>query len=95
MCTKEAWKQTIREVNFSLFPDVKTPGKEHIAGFISAKIGDIYGRKEAQNIRNKLIKNMRSDGWQTWTEPGSHMGGSAYIDYSFSASREVKLCHMV
>lgn len=88
MATKEQWKETIRAANISLFPDVpEKEGKEHIAGYVSAKIGDIAGRKEAQNIRNKLVKNMRSDGWQTWTEPGSHMGGSAYIDYSFSSSR--------
>jgi hypothetical protein len=89
MPTKHEWKQTIRNANISLFPDVATNGKEHIAGYTTARIGDINGRKEARLLRDRLVKNMRSDGWQTWTEPESRMGGSAYVDYAFGASRGV------
>jgi hypothetical protein len=87
MSTKHEWKDTIRNADISLFPDVPEKDKEHIAGYVSAKVGDIYGRKEAQTLRNKLVKNMRSDGWETWIEPASHIGGSPTVEFAFSASR--------
>lgn len=39
-----------------------------------AKIGDIPERSEAKKLCDKLAKDLRSDGWQMWTGPASHMG---------------------
>jgi hypothetical protein len=83
------WKEMMLKNNICLFPDTPNTDKEYIAGYLSAKIGSIYERKQARLTRDKLVKNMRSDGWQTWTEPESHIGGSDTMEYSFSAARTI------
>ena len=88
MPTKTEWKNTILQANIHLFPDTpETNGKEYIAGYTQAKIGSIFERKESRKTRDRLLKNMRSDGWQTYTEPESHMGGTDTMEYAFSAAR--------
>ncbi len=87
--TKNEWKHALMQNGVSLFPDTPETTKEFIAGYTQAKIGSIYERREAQKLRNKIVKEMRSDGWQTWTEPESHMGGTDTMEYAFSAARVI------
>lgn len=88
--TKKEWENALRNNNIFLFPDSgDKSGKEFLAGYTQAEIGDITGRKESRLLRNKIIKELRGDGWQTFTEPESHMGGSPYMEYPFSAARVI------
>jgi hypothetical protein len=88
--TKQEWKNALMfSKKVSLFPDVPEPGnKEYIAGYTTAlHKHDIVDCKEAEKDRNRIVKEMCADGWQTWTEPGSSMGGLGTKEYSFSAMR--------
>lgn len=86
--TKSEWKNALLRNNVYLLPECGTDAeKEYIAGYTQAKIGDLDGRKEAKLLRNRIVKELLSDGWETWTEPESHMGGSPYVEWRFSAAR--------
>lgn len=88
--TKTEWKNALLfSKKVYLFPDVPEPeNKEYIAGYTTAlHKHDIVDCKEAEKDRNRIVKEMRSDGWQTWTEPGDSIGGSTTKEYAFSAMR--------
>ncbi len=89
--TKQEWKNAlIFSKKVSLFPDVPEPGdKEYIARYTTAlHKNNMADCKEAEKDRNRIVKEMRADGWQTWTEPGSSIGGLDTKEYPFSAMRK-------
>ena len=88
--TKTEWKNALLfSKKVYLFPDVPEPeNKEYIAGYTMAlHKNSISHCKEAENDRNRIVKELRADGWQTWTEPGASIGGLGTKEYSFSAMR--------
>ena len=88
--TKQEWKNAlIFSKKVSLFPDAPEPGnKEYIAGYTTAlHKNSMIDCAEAEKDRNRIVKELRADGWQTWTEPGASIGGLGTKEYSFSAMR--------
>jgi hypothetical protein len=88
--TKTEWKNAlIFNGGVFMFPEAESANKEkeYLAGYTQAKLGDSIGRKEAKNRRNSIVKQLRADGWETWTEPESHSGGTSTFEYGFSAAR--------
>ena len=88
--TKQEWKNAlIFSKKVSLFPDAPEPGnKEYIAGYTTAlHKNSMIDCAEAEKDRNRIVKELRGDGWKTWTEPGASIGGLGTKEYSFSAMR--------
>jgi hypothetical protein len=87
MTTKAEIKNWLLENGAFLFPATQEQDKEYLAGYVQAGIGDIQGRREAKRKRGAILKQLRSDGWETWSEPESHTGGTSWMEYPFSAAR--------
>lgn len=95
-------KKKLRSLGMNVYPDetrivgnlgtttlpaVKN-GKEHIAGFFRANQGNVAQEKAAFNKRNEAAKYLRENGFQTWTEPKSHMGGTDTCEFYLSSMRK-------
>jgi hypothetical protein len=62
-------------------------GKEYISGHYQCKTGHSNAEKICFARRNSAAKFLRDNGFQTWTEPKSHMGGSDTYEWPLSAMR--------
>ena len=94
-------KKKLRADGMNLFPDetrivgnlgikILPPvnnGKEYISGYYRAKQGNAAGEKKAFEKRNAAAKYLREQGFQTWTDPKSHMGGTDTVEFFLSAAR--------
>lgn len=94
-------KRGLRAAGMNLFPDetrivgnlgttVLPPvrnGKEYISGYFQAKQGNAVQEKKAFAKRNAAAKCLRDHGFQTWTEPKSHMGGTDTVEFYLTAAR--------
>jgi hypothetical protein len=82
-------KAALKANGMHLFPDdpLSPKDKEYISGFYSAKMGNATQEKEALIRRNLVAKLLRLDGFQVWTEPRSHMGGTDTCEFYLSAAR--------
>lgn len=63
------------------------PDKEYISGFYQVKMGNKEKEKEAFNRRNRAAKLLRAEGFQVWTEPKDHIGGTDTYEFPLSAMR--------
>jgi hypothetical protein len=90
MATKQEWHNILINTGCILFPDSgDRNGKTFFAGYTQAKQNNPASIKDAKSIRNKIVKDLRSDGWQTWTEPESHMGGTDTVEFAFSCAKGI------
>jgi len=62
-------------------------GKEYISGYYQVKMGNVAQEKNAFSKRNAAAKYLREQGFQTWTEPKSHMGGTDTCEFFLTAAR--------
>jgi hypothetical protein len=95
-------RKKLRSLGMNIFPDktrvvgnlgttvlpAVNNGKEYIAGFFRAKQGNVAQEKAAFSKRNEAAKYLRENGFQTWTEPKSHMGGTDTCEFYLSSMRK-------
>lgn len=77
----------VGNLGVSTLPKVNN-GKEYVSGYYQAKRGNASQEKAAFAKRNSATKALRAQGFQTWTEPKSHMGGTDTCEFYFSAMRK-------
>lgn len=70
----------------TVLPPVKN-GKEYISGFYRCKMGNKVAEEKAFAKRNAAARCLREHGFQTWTEPKSHMGGTDTVEFYLTAMR--------
>jgi len=78
--------RVVGNLGTTVLPPVKN-GKEYISGYFQAKQGNIAQEKAAFNKRNTAAKYLRENGFETWTEPKSHMGGTDTCEFYLSSMR--------
>jgi len=79
--------RVVGNLGVKVIPPVKN-GKEYISGFFRAKQGNTAHEKRAFEKRNAAAKYLREQGFQTWTEPKSHMGGTDTVEFYLSSARK-------
>jgi hypothetical protein len=79
--------RVIGNLGVTVIPPAKN-GKEYISGYYRAKMGNVAKEKEAFERRNHAAKLLREEGFQTWTEPRSHMGGTDTVEFYLTAMRK-------
>jgi hypothetical protein len=79
--------RVVGNLGVTILPPVKN-GKEYISGYYRAKMGNAAKEKEAFEKRNHAAKMLREAGFQTWTEPRSHTGGTDTVEFYLSAMRK-------
>lgn len=62
-------------------------GKEYLSGYYQCKVGHPKTEKMCFTKRNAAAKFLRDEGFQTWTEPKSHMGGTDTYEWPLQAMR--------
>lgn len=78
--------RVVGNLGTTVLPPVKN-GKEYISGFYRCKMGNKAAEEKAFAKRNAAAKFLREQGFQTWTEPKSHMGGTDTCEFYLSAMR--------
>jgi len=89
--TEKEWIDAIRAMpGGGCWPhDPRSPKEnEYLAGWFGAPMNDTASQRDAEQSRNRLVKELRAEGWQTWTEPKSHMGGTDEFVWPFSAMKK-------